>query len=50
VGKTRQQRQASIIDQDACTAPKVRPSFIMRVICFIFYVLALYQPHKTGRI
>jgi hypothetical protein len=25
-------------------------AFIMRVICFIFYVLALYQPHKTGRI
>jgi len=50
MGKTCQQRQASIIDQDACTAPKIRPSFIVKVICFIFYVLALYQLHKTGRI
>jgi hypothetical protein len=40
----------SIIDQDACTAPKVRPSFITIIICFIFYVLALYLPHKTGRL
>jgi len=40
----------SIIDQGACTAAKVRPSFIKIIICFIFYVLALCQPHKTGRL
>jgi len=40
----------SIIDQDACTAPRVRPDFFIRVACFIFYVLVLYQPHKIGRL
>tara|TARA_E500000178_G_C16834260_1_gene667526 strand:- start:500 stop:691 length:192 start_codon:yes stop_codon:yes gene_type:complete len=40
----------SIIDQGACTAAKVRPSFIKIIICFIFYALALCQPHKTGRL
>jgi len=40
----------SIINQEACTASKVRPSFVQRVICFIFYVLVLHQLHKTGRL
>jgi hypothetical protein len=40
----------SIIDQGTCTAAKVKPSFIKIIICFIFYVLALCQPQKTGRL
>jgi len=43
-------RPLSIINQEACTASKVRPSFITRAICFIFYALALHQLHKTGRL
>jgi len=30
-----------MIDQDTCTAPKARPSFIMRIILFSICVLVL---------
>tara|TARA_B100001093_G_scaffold186942_1_gene179545 strand:+ start:1853 stop:2038 length:186 start_codon:yes stop_codon:yes gene_type:complete len=36
----------SIIDQGACTAPRVRPSFHYESYLFYFYVLALNPPIK----
>jgi len=36
----------SIIDQGACTAAKVRPSFIKIIICFIFMSWRCFSPIK----